>query len=167
MTKFIKNIVPVITSDPDNKKVVNLFKWGFPNFKQQSTSIINARAETLEEKPTFKKILHTQKCIVPCTGFYEWKKVNDKKVKHLIQTNDQQLFYMAGLYSTFKDKGGNSFTAFVIITTEPNNKIAEIHNRMPVILKRDMIDTWLNNTNKMLAEFFIPYKNESIEISIA
>ena len=83
---FPTNTVPVNTADSYNEKVVNLFKWGFPNFKQTSGVIINARSESVEEKPTFRKILHSNRCLIPASGFFEWKLIEDKKVKHLIRT---------------------------------------------------------------------------------
>lgn len=156
----------IITGDGTSKKVVNLFKWGFPNFKQTSSVIINARCETLEERPTFKNIFHSKRCLVPASGFYEWKKTEDKKEKYLIRTENQELFYMAGLYNTFKDKNGNPFTGFVIITTEANERMSQIHNRMPVIFERKDIDNWLDNKIKDLTEIkklLKPYKNDELK----
>jgi putative SOS response-associated peptidase YedK len=163
---FPTDNVPIITGDGTSKKVVNLFKWGFPNFKQTSGVIINARCETLEERPTFKNIFHSKRCLVPASGFYEWKKTEDKKEKYLIRTGNQELFYMAGLYNTFKDKNGNPFTGFVIITTEANEKMSEIHNRMPIIFERKDIENWLDNKIKDLTEIkklLKPYKNEELK----
>jgi len=158
---FPTNTVPIITADLDNKKVVNLFKWGFPNFKQTSGVIINARSESVEEKPTFRKILHSKRCLIPASGFFEWKLIDDKKVKYLIRTANQNFFYMAGLYNSYVDKNGNPYTGFVIITTDANEEMKEVHNRMPVILTMDETEFWLQNdllNTNLLKSLFKPYK---------
>ena len=158
---FPTNTVPIITADSDNKKVVNLFKWGFPNFKQSSGVLINARSESVEEKPTFRKILHSKRCLIPASGFFEWKLIEDKKVKHLIRTANQNLFYMAGLYNSYVDKNGNPYTGFVIITTDANEEMKEVHSRMPVILTMDETEFWLQNDHlntDSLKSLFKPYK---------
>jgi putative SOS response-associated peptidase YedK len=163
---FPTDNVPIITGDGTSKKIVNLFKWGFPNFKQTSSVIINARCETLEERPTFKNIFHSKRCLVPASGFYEWKQTEGKKEKYLIRAEDQELFYMAGLYNTFKDKNGNPFTSFVIITTEANERMSQIHNRMPVIFEKRDMEHWLNNNTKDLTDIkklLRPYANEELK----
>ena len=141
---FPTNIVPIITAGSNNKKVVNLFKWGFPNFRNNSV-IINARSETIEEKPTFRKIFHTKRCLIPASGFFEWKLIEDKKVKHLIKTANRNFFYMAGLYNSFTDENDEPYTSFVIITTNANKEMLEVHDRMPVILTKDETELWLQN----------------------
>jgi len=160
---FPTNTVPVITADFKNNKVVNLFKWGFPNYKQSSGVIINARGETLEEKQTFRKIIHTQRCIIPASSFYEWKILDGKKTKHLIRTADNNVFYMAGIYNSYIDKDGNPYTGFVIITTEANKKMSEVHNRMPVILSKGDTNIWLQNVQSnsdFISNLLVPYTGD-------
>lgn len=143
---FPTNLVPIIAADENNNKTADLFKWGFPNFKQPSGVIINARGETLEEKPTFKKILYSKRCLVPACGFFEWKKNNSKKDKYLIKPREHNFFYMAGLYNSYIDKSGNPYKGFVIITTEANEEMADIHDRMPVIItEKDEANRWIDN----------------------
>ena len=150
---FPTNIVPVLTKDENNKKTVNLFKWGFPNFKEQSGVIINARGETLEEKQTFKRILHSKRCLIPTTGFYEWKTIGKNKHKYLIRPDNSNFFYMAGLYNTYTDKCGELYTSFVIITTEANKEMSEIHNRMPVLFtSEEEYEGWTDNSLSKLPE---------------
>lgn len=159
---FPTDIVPIITAGNEEKRAVNLFKWGFPNFKQPSAVIINARSETLHEKPTFKKLLHDNRCIVPASGFYEWKTVDGKKEKYLIRTSSQNFFYMAGLYNSYVDKRGNRFTGFVIITTDANAQMHSIHNRMPVIFDSLEANIWLKSEAQdfeQLNKIVMPYKN--------
>ena len=157
---FPTNIVPIITSDFNNNKTPCLSKWGFPKFNQKSGVIINARSETLEEKPTFKKLVHQGRCLVPASGFFEWKPLANKKEKHIIKTSKQNFFYMAGLCKSVIDKDGSSFLNFVIITTEANKEMSKIHNRMPVILDLSEVDSWINSNigfNK-LKGVLCPYK---------
>jgi putative SOS response-associated peptidase YedK len=159
---FPTNIVPIVTNDENDEKVINLFKWGFPNFKQQNGVIINARGETLEEKQTFKKILYTKRCLIPTTGFYEWKTIGKNKNKYLIRPNKYNFFYMAGLYNTFVDKYGEAYTSFVIITTDANKEMSEIHNRMPILLtSKEEYEGWIDNSLTNLSEiksYIHPYE---------
>lgn len=141
---FPTNIVPVITNISGSKKTADLFKWGFPNFRQNSGVIINARSETLSEKPTFRKLLKNNRCLVPASGFYEWKTIEKRKEKYLIRSTSDKLIYFAGLYNKFIDKNGVPFTSFVIITTEANSQMSQIHTRMPVILSSDQANSWMN-----------------------
>ncbi len=141
---FPTNIVPVITGVSGSKKTADLFKWGFPNYRQSSGVIINARCETLSEKPTFRKLLKNNRCLIPASGFYEWKTVEKHKEKHLIRSASSKLMYFAGLYNNFTDKSGIPFTSFVIITTEANSQMSQIHTRMPVILNNIEAKSWIN-----------------------
>ena len=134
--------VPIIT--PNNgEREVHAVKWGFPSWKGKGL-IINARSETVSEKPMFKAPFQKRRCLIPATGFYEWKKDGNKKIKHFISI-DNKLFYMAGLYWFFKDKNNktNIFPAFTIITTNANEKIQPIHDRMPVVIDEKNIEKWL------------------------
>jgi len=144
---FPTNIVPVITGHLGNKRTANLFKWGFPNYRQTNGVIINARCETLHEKPTFRKLLTNGRCLVPASGFYEWKASESKKEKYLIRPTGNELMYFAGLYNNFTDKSGITYTSFVIITTEANGQMSQIHTRMPVILSSAEATTWITARN--------------------
>ncbi len=146
---FPTNTAAAITADTENKRVANLFKWGFPSFKHPGNVLINARSETLEEKPTFKRILHSNRCLIPASGFYEWKSIDGKKEKYLIRSAENSLIYMAGLYNNFTDNAGIPYTAFVIITTDANAQMAEIHSRMPLILSPSFAASWINKTDNI------------------
>lgn len=177
---FPTNMAPVITANKENKRVANLFKWGFPNYRQASGVIINARCETLHEKPTFRKLLTSGRCLVPASGFYEWKATEGKKEKYIIRTTNTDLLYFAGLYNSFIDKSGLPITSFVIITTEANSQMSQIHTRMPVILSGSEASVWLapNNVdnvsnsdaaintgiidNACIASTLRPYSNELV-----
>lgn len=143
---FPTNIAPVITGFSGSQKTADLLKWGFPNYKQKSGVIINARCETLPERLTFRKLLTNNRCLVPASGFYEWKTIEKRKEKYLIRPTSDKLMYFAGLYNNFIDKNGVPFTSFVIITTDANSQMSQIHNRMPVILSGSEAINWMNGT---------------------
>ena len=107
---------------------------GFPNFTKKGV-IINARSETAEEKRMFKTSFHERRCVIPSTGFYEWK---GKEKYHFTLPNSPTL-YMAGIYNEFADEN-----CFIILTTRANQSMKNIHDRMPVILEKNMIHDWIN-----------------------
>jgi putative SOS response-associated peptidase YedK len=135
-------MLPVVTSS----KIIELYKWGLiPHWAKDpaiGSRMINARAETLAEKPAFKKLLATQRCLVPANVFYEWEKAGKQKIPHYIAMANDEPFAFAGLWDTWRGPDGitNSFT---IITTTPNPLVATIHDRMPVILPNDHYGAWL------------------------
>lgn len=127
--------------------------WGLvPSWskdKTRSASMINARSETLAERPSFRNLLSKYRCVIPIQGFYEWqvlagdaKKPN--KQAHYISRSDGQVMTVAGLWTTWKDSEGTVLETCTIITVEATNKLAEIHHRMPAILERENIETWLD-----------------------
>lgn len=124
------NVAPVILKDD-----VTAFKWGFPNFAKKGV-IINARSETIDEKRMFKTAFHERRCVVPSTGFYEWQ----GKDKYYFTLPDTSTLYMAGIYTEFADEN-----CFVILTTKANNSMENIHDRMPIVLAKDMIQDWIND----------------------
>jgi putative SOS response-associated peptidase YedK len=138
--------LPVVVND--GEKHVELMRWGLVPFWAKDEKIgykmINARAETLTEKPSFRKALSLQRCIIPAGGFFEWKQIDKEKVPYYIFLKNQSIFGFAGLYDVWHDKEGKELRTYTIITTVPNALIEPIHNRMPVILERKNEDTWLN-----------------------
>lgn len=127
---FPTNSTPLIM--PGNELVHH--RWGFvePFAKRP---LINARAETILEKPTFSQPFRTARCLVPATAFFEWEKVGEEKLKRKIALSDLPIFSMAGILKTYQDENGKIFSAFSIITTEANEQMHAIHDRMPVILE--------------------------------
>jgi putative SOS response-associated peptidase YedK len=112
--------------------------WGFPGFHRKGV-IINARAETVQEKPMFRDCLSTRRCVIPSTGFYEWSH-DGQKTKYQFNLPGEGILYMAGLYNEYQGEN-----RFVILTTEANASMAEVHSRMPVVLDRDRMDHWLSS----------------------
>lgn len=118
--------------------------WGFPKFNQKGV-IINARAETAFEKWTFRDSLLNRRCIIPSTGFYEW---DSNKQKFLFRLEGTNALYMAGLYTFYQDE-----MRFVILTTDANDSMKEVHNRMPLVIPKHEIDIWIHDqtaTNDIL-----------------
>lgn len=143
-----------------------MLRWGLIPFWAREAKIgcrlINARAETLEEKPSFRNSFKKYRCLIPSDGFYEWKEIPGRKTKmpYFIRLNDGGLFSMAGLWGTWQDKTtGEVIESCTIITTEPNTLLAEIHNRMPVILRPDQYGPWLNTQTESntLKKMFKPF----------
>lgn len=155
------NYVPTVYSS-NGLKQTSLLKWGFPNYKQNNGVLINARGETLSEKPTFKKLIYKNRCLIPGNGFYEWKKHDQSNQKYLIKPANKKCFFMAGLYNVFKDTTGNMYKGFVIITSEANKEMNYIHDRMPVIFDSNETATnWIDNSIidfSTINSYIHPYK---------
>jgi putative SOS response-associated peptidase YedK len=108
-------------------------------------SMINARAETIMEKPTYKRLIRSKRCLVLSDGFYEWQKKADKKTPYRIFLKNEEPFAFAGLWDRWGE-GENEFYSFSIITTTPNKLVSGIHDRMPVILDPEDESKWLQET---------------------
>ncbi len=137
--------VPIIISEDRNCAVPMV--WGFipPLVKDPMAGrpMINARAETLLEKPAFRGAVQGNRCLVPASGFYEWKKEGARKIPFYISLKSASLFSIAGLFGIQKVPGGGECATFAIITTEPNDLVAGLHDRMPAILARDQEESWI------------------------
>ncbi|MBC6991567.1 SOS response-associated peptidase [Hymenobacter sp. BT491] len=141
--------LPVITNAEPGK--IQLLQWGLlPGWVKdvkQAPKPINARAETLPEKPSFRQLLQRKRCLVLADSFYEWQPTTRGKVPHRILLRDEQPFAFAGLWDEWLDRAtGEVLPTYTIITTEPNELMATIHNRMPVILQgREAELAWLDD----------------------
>ncbi len=117
-------------------KVVGM-KWGFPGFKA-GQSIINARSETVRQKSMFAQPFRNNRCVYPTTGFFEWSKSKQKYKFNF--SNDPETLFIAGCYNYFEDVPQS-----ILFTTEPNESMIEIHDRMPLILAKNQINSWIYN----------------------
>ena len=139
--------LPVILNE--DERHIQLLRWGLVPFWAEDPAIgsrmINARSETLAEKPSFRTALKKRRCLVLADGFYEWQKTADGKVPMRITLKTGEPFAMAGLWETWKEPTGDLLRTFTIITTSPNDLLEPIHNRMPVILPREHEAIWLDN----------------------
>ncbi len=161
-------MLPVITEGDANR--IHIFRWGLVPFWAKDLSIgtkmINARSETLLEKPAFKSLIASKRCIIPLDGFYEWKK-DDKgnKIPFRIVVTDQEIFGAAGLWDVWVDKvSGQEWHTFTIITTPPNRLMEAIHDRMPAILLRENESLWLDEAVRPseAVELLNPYPSENM-----
>ena len=139
--------VAVVANTGDNK--IDFFVWGLiPSWAKDpkiGNKLINARSETLAEKPSFRTAYRRRRCLILTDGFYEWRKNPDKtKTPMYIQLESQKPFAFAGLWEQWYSPHGDQVLSCTIITTQPNKFMAQIHNRMPVILPPDAYAQWLD-----------------------
>jgi putative SOS response-associated peptidase YedK len=161
-------VLPVIVNEGESR--VEPMRWGLiPSWAKEASigyKMINAKAETVAEKSSYKKPLQLQRCLVPATGFYEWKKEGNGKQPYYFHLKDEKLFAFAGLYSIWHDTQGNEVKSYTIITTKPNKLLEPIHDRMPVILKREDESMWLNpdiTEPARLLPLLAPYPDSEME----
>ena len=133
---FPSDQTALVIPGQDQVQVVAM-KWGFPGFKQGQL-IINARSETVNDKKMFAKSFLTRRCVYPTSGFFEWSKDKDKYWFNY--GDDPEPLYIGGFYNIF-----DGTPQSILLTTAPNQSVASIHDRMPLILKKDQIKPWLNN----------------------
>ena len=132
---------------------LQMYKWGLiPSWAKEASigyKMINAKSETLFEKPSFRNLIKNRRCMVISDGFYEWKPLASKhKQPYRIGLKGDELFAFAGLWDSWVDKEtGEIIHSFTIITIEANTLVAPIHNRMPVILKRDDEEKWISKNS--------------------
>ena len=141
--------LPVIRQHPEQpRRVFSLMRWGLiPSWAKDTTGsagMINARSETAAEKPAFRDAMKFRRCLVPADGFYEWARKGTSKQPFCFQVNAGELFAFAGLWDRWKDQSGQWVKSCSILTTTPNAVTSAVHDRMPVILKRDDYDLWLD-----------------------
>ncbi len=159
---------PVVTEDDPNH--LHFFRWGLIPFWAKDKSIgskmINARSETLLEKPAFRNLLKSHRCLVPLDGFYEWKKKDKTKIPYRIVTTDQDIFTVAGLWDTWHDPdNGEVIHSFTVITIPPNNLMESIHDRMPAILTRQNEKYWIDTDIKPeeAVQLLLPYPDDDMK----
>jgi putative SOS response-associated peptidase YedK len=166
------NVAPgqwiIIVRPEKSQRAPALARWGLvPSWTKDPTTApkpINARAEGIADKPTFRGAFRHGRCLIPASGFYEWKTSGRVKVPHFIRPVHGGIFVFAGLESTWAGPDGE-LTTCTIITTEPNALMAGIHNRMPVILSPDDAEAWLDPEQKQeaLLQFLRPCPADEME----
>lgn len=135
----------------ENQRTAQYLRWGLIPFwvddpDKFDPDLINARMETAPEKNSFRKPFHSQRCIIPANGFYEWTPTDNGKQPYWIHPRQDELFGFAGLWDTWKDdETGKSVQSFTILTRDANDAIEELHDRMPVILDPDDYGRWLDS----------------------
>lgn len=131
----------------ENRRLLGTFRWGLiPTWASKPTGQINARAETVAERPTFRDSFIKRRCIVPADGFYEWQQLERSKLPHFIGIRDGSPMAFAGLWSSWRDPAtGEQVRSCTIITTAAHPSLARIHGRMPVMLAPEVQDEWLSS----------------------
>lgn len=136
-----------VNRDTKQRELVH-FHWGLiPSWSKDPTigsRMINARSETAAEKPSFRAAIKYRRCLVPADGFYEWQKQNGSKQPMRIGMADGGLFAIAGLWEHWQSPDGSEIESCTLLTTEPNELLRPVHNRMPVILAPEDFELWLD-----------------------
>jgi len=166
-----QSLQPVVRLDSETgERELAIMRWGLIPFFAKDAKIaystINARAETVATSPVFREPMKRRRCLVPATGFYEWQAL-DKKSKQpwTIELVDGNLFAFAGLWDRWKDKAkGQPLETYTIITTDPNELLEPIHNRMPVILSPQNYSRWLDpgEPSQLPIDLLRPYPAEEM-----
>jgi putative SOS response-associated peptidase YedK len=145
-----QQVATILRSDPESDREFKELRWGLiPSWAKDSkmgAKLINARAETIAEKPSFRSAFQRRRCLILASGFYEWQRQDNRKQPFYIQLKDSQPFAFAGLWSTWQPIDGEAMNTCTIITTEANEVMQPIHDRMPVILESENYDLWLDPT---------------------
>lgn len=158
---------PVAVIPNNDKKKLDFFVWGLiPSWAKDpgiGNRLINARSETVSEKPSFRAAFRRRRCLVLADGFYEWRHEGKGKPKTpiYIKLNTGNPFAFAGLWENWFSKDGSQILSCTILTTRPNSLMEDIHNRMPVILPTEAYETWLQPgevaDSETLTEYLVPY----------
>ncbi|NEU32070.1 SOS response-associated peptidase [bacterium LRH843] len=153
----------------EHKRRAGYLKWGLiPSWSKDATfchKLINARAETIDSKPSFKRAFERRRCIIPASGFYEWMKLDEGKQPHFIFPTTMNFFAFAGLWEKWIDEQNHPTYSCTIITTESNELMAPLHHRMPVILSKDSYSTWLDSNTEIehVRDLLLPFPSEQME----
>jgi putative SOS response-associated peptidase YedK len=151
--------------------VLEFMVWGLvPSWSKSSQTdlkLINARSENLLEKPMWKRLVKSHRCVVPARGFYEWKTENGKKQPYYITMKQNDVLSFAGLWDHWQDSEGVELLSFTIITTSPNKEMSAIHTRMPAILTKQAMDVWLSPeplSDSMMHDVLRPLPDNSLNL---
>jgi putative SOS response-associated peptidase YedK len=163
-------LVPaVLYSSEQRDRQCQLLRWGLiPSWAKDpaiGAKLINARAETVAEKPSFRSAFRHRRCLVIADGFYEWQRQEGKKQPFYFRLQNRQPFAFAGLWECWQDLNGDMINSCTILTTEANEILRSIHDRMPVILEPKDYDLWLDPTlekPEMLQQLLHPYSSEAM-----
>lgn len=137
------NIPVIIKKD---ERILDFFKWGY-KVHGINREVINVRIETAAEKSSFRNAFLHNRCLIPANAFFEWKSEGKSKTKYKISLEEVKLFSLAGIYKEFKDKNNTSYFGVVILTRAANEQMSKIHNRMPVIIKKEDEEQWLADSD--------------------
>ncbi len=167
-------VMPVVTAHEGHQ--IEFFTWGLiPGWTTNLSDAgklramtLNARAETVFEKPSFRKAVLWRRCLVPTNGFYEWQTVGNKKIPWFIRIKENEIFSFGGIWERWENPEGGTWNTYSILTVEANTMLSEIHNskmRMPLIIPARQEDRWLDHSTRgeEIARLMVPYPEEEME----
>jgi putative SOS response-associated peptidase YedK len=159
------HMIPVVRQLKTGAEV-SLLKWGLiPSWSKDATigsRLINARAETVAGKPSFRNAFRRRHCLIPANAFYEWKSIDGRKQPYCIGLRDGALFGMAGLWEEWHNEAGEQVETTVIITTAANLTVGRLHERMPVIIRPEDYNNWLDASKYDGTAMLQPYPAEEM-----
>ena len=163
-------VVRMVGRERESRRELAALRWGLiPSWAKDpavGNRMINARAETVAEKPAYRAAFRRRRCLVPADGFYEWQRKGGRKQPHFIHMRDDGPFALAGLWESWEDPNCSHIESFTVLTTEPNDVVRPIHNRMPVILDECDYSLWLDpavTDPGPLTPLLKPYRADSME----
>jgi putative SOS response-associated peptidase YedK len=163
--------VPVVTVDESGRRVLRLMRWGLvPHWAKDlsiGTKLINARAETLAEKPAFRDAVRHRRCLIPADGFYEWKGAPGAKRPHLVKPRAGGPMALAGIFENWLGADGSEIETVAILTVAANAAMSALHYRMPAIIAPEHFDAWLecrSGTAAEIAELLVPAPEGYLDI---
>jgi putative SOS response-associated peptidase YedK len=164
--------LPVIRYDTRaGQRSLDVMRWGLVPFWAKDIKVgfsnINAKAEGIDTRPAFREAFNRRRCLVPFDCFYEWKKVGKDRQPYAVGLATRRLMALAGLWETWRSPAGERVRSFAIVTTAPNAQLAEIHDRMPVILQPQNWPAWPGETPadpERLKSLLVPYRAEDMVV---
>jgi putative SOS response-associated peptidase YedK len=160
---------PIALITNESPRELNFYKWGLiPSWSKDpsaASKMINARSEGAAEKPAFRAAFKRRRCIIPTDGFYEWQQRAGEKVPMFIHFKDHELFGFAGLWEVWHSPDGSEVRTCTILTTDANDFMQTIHNRMPVILHKEDYPLWLSSEEEptpVLQALMKPYSGDEL-----
>ena len=148
-----QDILAIRSSPETGRSEWAMLRWGLvPSWSKESKTkhlLINARAEGIETKPSFRGPVRHLRCIVPVSGFYEWRRQGAGKQPYFVRPTDDEVFALAGIWDRWEGQQGNVLESVAIITTSSNELMQPIHDRMPLILEKEDAAGWLDPTNEL------------------
>jgi putative SOS response-associated peptidase YedK len=157
-----QNVLAVVQNDGEREAA--FLQWGLiPSWSKEGKGFINARSETIEDKPSFSESFHRRRCLIPADGFYEWQRSGKIAQPYFFHMKDESPFAFAGIWDEWQGDG-KVIASCAIITTTANELLASIHDRMPVILRPELEDSWLNDESEpvILRNLLAPFPASEI-----
>lgn len=165
-----QDVPAVIEGRDDHKRHLQTFKWGLvPSWSDDlkiATKLINARSETIFEKPAFREAARRHRCLIPAMGFYEWRSEGKKKQPYFFRLKSGKPMAFAGLYETKRLAGDQRLRTCTIVTCAPNELVKPFHDRMPAVVREEDFNEWLSKSvesPKDLLPILVPFSESEME----